>query len=139
MKVKDVMHQGATCVQPTTRVKEIAKRMRDNDIGVVPVCANDRLVGIITDRDITCRAAAATGNRGNMTAQEVMTKPAVCCSPEDYIGRAIELMEAKRVRQLPVTASQKTVVGILSLGDISQKLKIQLSGKVLQAVSAHHL
>jgi hypothetical protein len=64
MKVKDAMHKGVTCVEPTTPVKELAKRMRDSDIGAIPVCAEGRLVGIVTDRDITCRAVADTGNLG---------------------------------------------------------------------------
>jgi len=99
MKVKDVMHKGVTCVEPTTPVKELAKRMRDSDIGAIPVCADGRLVGIVTDRDIICRAVADTGNLGKMTAQDVMTKNVVCCSPEDYIDLAIDVIEANQVRR----------------------------------------
>ena len=139
MKVKDVMHKGVTCVEPTTPVKELAKRMRDSDIGAIPVCADGRLVGIVTDRDITCRAVADTGNLGKMTAQDVMTKDVVCCSPEDHIDLAIDVIEAKQVRRLPVTDSHKNVLRMLSLGDISHKVKKELSGEVLRMVSGHHL
>jgi CBS domain-containing protein len=113
--------------------------MRDSDIGAIPVCAEGRLVGIVTDRDITCRAVADTGNLGKMTAQDVMTKDVVCCSPEDHIDLAIDVIEAKQVRRLPVTDSHKNVLRMLSLGDISHKVKKQLSGEILRAVSGHHL
>ncbi len=139
MKVKDVMHKGATCVEPSTPIKEIAKRMRDADIGAIAVKADGHLVGIVTDRDITCRAFAHSDNLAKMTAENVMTKDVVCCSPDDDVHVAIEVMEAKQIRRLPVTDSQKTMVGMLSLGDVSHKVSKELSGEVLRAVSGHHL
>ncbi len=139
MKVKDVMHKGATCVEPSSPIKEIAKRMRDADIGAIAVKADGHLVGIVTDRDITCRAFAHGDNLAKMTAENVMTKDVVCCSPDDDVQIAIGIMEAKQIRRLPVTDSHKTMVGMLSLGDISHKVSKELSGEVLQAVSGHHL
>jgi CBS domain-containing protein len=139
MKVKDVMHKGTTCVEPSTPVKEIAKRMRDGDVGAIPVKADGRLVGIVTDRDITCRALADSGNPAKMTAKDVMTKDVVCCSPDDDVQIAIEAMEAKQIRRLPVTDSHKTMIGMLSLGDISHNVSKELSGEVLRAVSGHHV
>jgi len=139
MKVKDVMHKGTTCVEPSTPVKEIAKRMRDGDVGAIPVKADGRLVGIVTDRDITCRALADSGNPAKMTAKDIMTKDVVCCSPDDDVQVAIEAMEAKQIRRLPVTDSHKTMIGMLSLGDISHNVSKELSGEVLRAVSGHHV
>jgi CBS domain-containing protein len=139
MKVKDVMHKGTTCVETGTPVKEIAKRMRDSDVGAMPVNADGRLVGIVTDRDITCRALAGSGNLTTMTAEDVMTKDVLCCSLDDDIRVAIETMEAKQIRRLPVTDSHKAVIGMLSLGDISHKVSKELSGEALRAVSGHHV
>ena len=139
MKVRDAMHKGATWVEPTAPVTEVAKQMRENDVGAIPVRGNSHLMGIITDRDITCRAVAKSGDLGEMTAQDVMTKDVVCCSPDDDIGVAIKVMEAKQVRRLPVTDSHKAIVGILSLGDISHKIGKDKSGEVLRAVSEHHV
>ena len=134
MKVKDVMHKGTTCVESSTPVREIAKRMRESDVGAIPVKADSQLVGIVTDRDITCRALADSGNLAKMTAKDVMTKDVVCCSPDDDIQIAIETMEAARqIRRLPVTDSHKTMIGMLSLGDISHKVSKELSGKMLRA------
>jgi CBS domain-containing protein len=139
MKVKDVMHKGATSVAPNASLQDIAKRMRDNDIGVVPVTENGHLVGILTDRDIVCRAVADTSNLGKLTARDVMTRDVVCCSPDDDIDIAIDVMETKLVRRLPVTDSHKAMVGMLSFGDISHKVGKELSGEVLRALSGHHL
>lgn len=138
MKVKDAMHKGTTCVEPRTPVTDIAKRMRDTDVGAIPVRADGQMVGIITDRDITCRAVADSGNPSKLTAQDVMTKNVISCSPDDDISVAIKAMEAKKIRRLPVTDSDKAIVGMLSLGDISHKVGDELSGEVLRAVSAHH-
>jgi CBS domain-containing protein len=139
MNVKDIMHKGATCVEPSTPVSEIARRMRDMDVGAIPVKADGRLVGIVTDRDITCRALADGGNVAKLAAKDVMTKDVVCCSPDDDVKIAIEVMEAKQIRRLPVTDSHKTMIGMLSLGDISHKVSKELSGEVLRSVSGHHV
>ncbi len=139
MKVKDVMHKGATCVEPSTPVRDIAKRMRASDVGALPVKANGHLVGIVTDRDITCRAIGDSGDVSKMTARDVMTGDVVCCSPDDDIDVALEVMEAKQIRRLPVTDSHKAMIGMLSLGDISHKLSKDKSGEVLRAVSEHHI
>jgi CBS domain-containing protein len=139
MKVKDVMHEGATCVALNTPVREIAKRMVEGDVGALPVKANGNIVGIVTDRDIACRAVAESGDVAKMTARDVMSRDVVCCSPDDDIDVALEVMEAKQIRRLPVTDSHKTMIGMLSLGDISHKLSKDKSGEVLRAVSGHHI
>lgn len=138
MKVKDAMHKGATWIAPQTPVAEIAKRMRDSDIGAIPVQADGQLIGIVTDRDITCRAVVDGGDLGKLTAQDVMTKHVSYCSPDDDLTVAIHAMEAKKVRRLPVVDSHKEIVGMLSLGDISHKATTALSGEALRALSAHH-
>lgn len=139
MKVKEVMHTGATCVEPNTPIKEIAKRMRDADVGAIPVRANGQLVGIVTDRDLACRALANSDVVTTVTAQDVMTRDVVCCSADDDDEIAIDVMQAKQVRRLPVTDSHKNMIGLLSLGDLSHKVSKNLSAEVLRAVSGHHL
>lgn len=139
MKVKDVMHQGAIYIEPNTPLRDVAKHMHETDVGAIPVKANGSLVGIVTDRDIACRALANSGNVDKMTAKDVMTRDVVCCSPDDEIAQAIETMEAKQVRRLPVINSHKGLVGMLTLGDISHKVGKTLSGELLRAVSGHHI
>jgi CBS domain-containing protein len=138
MKVRDVMHKGIAFVEPNASLKQIAKRMRDEDVGAIPVRADGQLVGIVTDRDIACRAVANNDDLSALTARDVMTKNVACCSPDDDIAIAIKAMEAKKIRRLAVDDAQKGTVGMLSLGDISHKVPNELSGEVLRAVSAHH-
>jgi CBS domain-containing protein len=138
MKVKDVMHTGATCVGPGTPVKDIANRMRDDDVGAIPVKSDGQLVGIVTDRDITCRAVADSGKPAEMTAKDVMSKNVICCSPDDDIETAIQRMEVNKIRRLAVTDTGNAIVGMLSLGDVSHKVGKSRSGAVLRALSEHH-
>jgi CBS domain-containing protein len=138
MKVKDVMHKGARSVEQTTPIHEIAKQMRDFDIGALPVVAKGHVVGMITDRDLTCRALADGADLARLTAKDVMTKNAFCCSPEDDVKTAVQTMEQKQIRRLAVTDEHHTVIGMLSLGDISGRLNKQTCGEVLSAVAAHH-
>lgn len=137
MKVKDAMHAGTEWLAPSTPLVELAKRMRDKDIGCVPIGDNDRLVGMVTDRDITCRAVAAGGDFNKMTARDVMTKSIIFCRESEELSDAVRIMEQKQVRRLPVINDQKRLVGMLSLGDVSHKSR-EMSGEVMAAVSAHH-
>jgi CBS domain-containing protein len=138
MKVKDVMHSGVTWVDPNTSIPQIAKKMRDQDIGAVPVGENDRLIGMVTDRDICCRGLADGGDASKLTARDVMSKPIVYCKADDDVTEAIHLMEKSKIRRLPVINENKRMIGMLSLGDVSQRVTDQLSAEVMKAVSAHH-
>lgn len=138
MKVREAMHPGAHWVEPGTPVFEIAKLMRDQDIGSVPVGENDRLVGMVTDRDIVCRGIAEGRDCSTMTAGSVMSSGIVYCRESEELDDAVRIMEQHQIRRLPVINEDKRMVGILSLGDVSHTAPRQLSGEVLQSVSSHH-
>ena len=138
MKVKEVMHRGATWVDPNTPITEIAKMMRDGDIGSIPVGENDRLVGMVTDRDIICRGLASGGDCTKLTAGKVMSQPILYCRTEEDLEDALHIMKQKQVRRLPVIDGNKRLVGMLALGDISGKAGHQLTGEVIRSVAAHH-
>ncbi len=138
MKVKEAMHKDAKWVSPDTPISRIAKMMKDLDVGALPVGKEDRLVGMVTDRDIICRAIAGSSDPSRLTAQEVMTKGIVYCKADEDIEDALRLMESKQIRRLPVIDDNKRMVGMLSLGDVSHAVARTLSGEVLTAVSAHH-
>ena len=138
MKVKEAMHNGVEWMAPQTPVPEIARRMRDLDIGAIPVGENDRLIGMVTDRDIACRAVANGADLGTLTARDVMSKGIFYCRDSEELEDALRIMEQKQVRRLPVIDDQKRMVGILSLGDIAEATPHELSGEVVAAVSAHH-
>jgi CBS domain-containing protein len=138
MKVKDAMHKGAEWVAPTATVVELCKKMRDSDIGALPVGENDKLIGMVTDRDIVCRGLANGRDPSKLTARDVMSKSITWCRAEEDLDDAIKIMESKKIRRLPVIDDNKRLVGILSLGDISHADKAKNASKVLHAVSAHH-
>ena len=138
MKVKDVMHPGVTWMTPNTPISELARKMRDEDIGAIPIGDNDRLVGMVTDRDITCRALADGLDINRATAGDVMSRGIVYCGADADIEDAVRIMEKNQVRRLPVINEKKRMVGMLSLGDISHKVPHMLSGEVVETVSAHH-
>ena len=138
MKVKDVMHNGVSWVKPETKLNAIAKIMQSEDIGSVPVGENDHLIGMVTDRDITCRGLANGKNPAKLTARDVMTVGITYCRENEDVDDAIRIMEAKKIRRLPVINEKQRMVGMLSIGDISHSLPQDLSGEVMRAVSAHH-
>jgi CBS domain-containing protein len=138
MKVKDVMHRGVEWVEPETPITEIARKMRDEDIGAVPVGENDRLVGMVTDRDIVTRGLASVRNCLELVARDVMTKPIVYARADEDVDDALHIMVKNRIRRLPVIDENKRMAGILSLGDICEKAGRDLAGEVMRSVSAHH-
>ena len=138
MKVKQAMHQGVQWVDPSTSIKELAGLMREHDIGAIPIGENDRLVGMVTDRDIVCRCIAAGVDVAKATARDVMSKGIVFCSDQEELDDAARIMEDKRIRRLPVINQDKRMIGMLSVGDISQTGSRDLTGEVMQSVSAHH-
>ncbi len=138
MKVKDAMHMGAEWVEPQTPIADIARRMRELDIGAIPVGQNDRLIGMVTDRDIACRGVANGADLGKLTARDVMSKGIFYCRDSEDLEDAMRIMEQKQVRRLPVINDRKRMVGMLSLGDIADAAPHELSGEVIAAVSAHH-
>ena len=139
MKVKDAMHKGVDWVSPDTPVTEIAKLMREHDIGSIPIGANDRLIGMVTDRDIVCKGLAQDGfDAARRTARDVMTEGVHCCREDDDLAKAVRHMEALKVRRLPVINKGKRMVGILSLGDIGHSAPGDLLSECVKSVSAHH-
>lgn len=138
MKVKDVMHKGAEWVAPQTALADVAQRMRDLDIGAIPIGENDRLIGMVTDRDIACRGVANSQDWTKLTARDVMSKGIFYCNDTEELEDALRIMEQKQVRRLPVINDKKRMVGMLSIGDIADAAPHELSGEVIAAVSAHH-
>ncbi len=138
MQVKDAMHKTAEWVEAATPVQVVAAKMRDLDIGAMPIGEKDRLVGMVTDRDIAIRMVAAGKDAAKLTARDVMSTGIVYCRDTEDIGDAVRIMEQKQIRRLPVLNDKKRLVGVLSLGDIAHHAPRQLAGEVLSAVSAHH-
>jgi CBS domain-containing protein len=138
MKVKQAMHKGVQSRQPTTPIAELAKLMKDDDIGAVPIAENGKFLGMVTDRDIAVKAVANGSDVSKLTARDIMSSGLTCCNEDENIDKAVGLMEDKKIRRLPVTNAQHKLVGMLSLGDISHAVGKNVSGELVKAVSAHH-
>jgi CBS domain-containing protein len=134
MRVKDVMTENPQVVRPQASLKEAAEIMKSLDVGVVPVCENDRLVGMVTDRDIVVRAEAE-GLSPSAMVNQAMTSGVTFCLEEDDLDSAAKLMEEKQIRRLPVLNAQHRLVGIVSLGDLAVSGDQQTAGEVLERVS----
>jgi CBS domain-containing protein len=139
MKVKSAMHKGVDWVGPGTPLSDIAKLMRQHDIGSIPIGENDQLVGMVTDRDIVCKGLAKNGfDARTATARDVMTTGIHCCREDDDLAKAVHHMEELKIRRLPVINQSKRMVGILSLGDVGKAAPNELLSECVRSVSAHH-
>jgi CBS domain-containing protein len=137
MQVKDVMTSGVECISPTATLREAAQRMKELDVGPLPICGeDDRLAGMITDRDITIRAVAAGLDPSTAEVRDIMTPNVIYCFEDQDISDAAHMMEQNQIRRLLVLNRDKRLVGILSLGDLAVDTgDEQLAGHTLEAVS----
>ena len=138
VKVAHIMHQGASWIAPDTPLADIAGRMDQEDIGALPVGEDDRLIGMVTDRDIAVRAFANSLDPAQLKACDVMSKPIIYCTANEELEDAVRIMEREQVRRLPVIDENHRMVGMLSLGDVAAQAPASLAGETLKAVSAHH-
>ncbi len=135
MKVKEVMTKKVEMIRPDATISEAARMMKSLDIGILPVQEANKLTGIITDRDIVCRAIAAGKDPKTTLVKNAMTPEVFCCSEDEDIEEAAKLMEEKRVHRLIVLDDQNKPVGIFTLSDIAVKACDEhLSWEVLEKI-----
>ena len=136
MQLREVMTRHIEEIRPDANLKEAAEKMRSMDIGALPVCENDRLVGMLTDRDIAIRAVAEGRDPMQTCVRDAMSAGTVFCYEDDDVSEAARIMEQKQIRRLPVFNRQGRAVGIVSLGDLATRIgNDHLSGDVLEQVS----
>jgi CBS domain-containing protein len=136
MHVSEAMTPDVVSVTPETTLMEAAQLMRGLDVGPLPVSADGRLVGMITDRDITVRATAEGRDPRTTEVRDVMTPELIYCREDDDVERAAGRMQAGRIRRLLVVDDQMRLVGIVSLGDLAlHDPDGELSAKTLEKVS----
>lgn len=140
MKVQDAMCRDVKVVAPDQTLLEAASAMAEIDAGVLPVAENDRLTGMITDRDIAIRGVAR-GLAPNSKVSAVMSSEVKYCFEDQDISEVTQNMSDLKVRRLPVVSRDKRLVGILSLGDIATKCDSAEAAKALSGISepgGHH-
>jgi len=136
MLVSEIMTPRAECIGPDATLQEAANRMKELECGSLPVCDNDRLAGMLTDRDITIRSTSAGRDPTTGRVREAMTPGVIYCSEDEEVEEAARLMKQNQVRRLPVLNREKRLVGIVSLGDLAVETQDdQLAGSTLEAVS----
>jgi CBS domain-containing protein len=133
-KVADVMTQRPRAVTPQTPLDEVAQVMESDDVGAVPLVEGDRLVGIVTDRDIVVRAIAKGKDPKGMPASEVSSRELVTVHPDDDLSDALELMARHQVRRLAVTDDER-LVGVVSQADVALQAKDKKTGEVVESIS----
>lgn len=137
MQVCDVMTRDVQCIRPHASLVEAARHMKKLDIGSLPVCGDgDRLVGMLTDRDIVIRAVADNRDLNETKVQDVMTAEVKFCTEDQPVEHAAHLMSECQIRRLIVLNRDRRLVGIVSLGDLAlETADDELAGNALEGIA----
>ena len=134
MKVSEIMTRNVHVVTPDQSIQKAAQEMSREDVGALPIAENDRLVGMITDRDIAIRAVAE-GKGPKTTLREIMTEQVKYCYEDQDLDQILQNMGDIQMRRLPVVNREKRLVGIVSLGDLATKADEKKAGAALGNIS----
>ncbi len=138
MQVKEIMTKSPTFCTPEAGLQAAAQMMCDNDCGELPVLENKQTmkpVGVITDRDITCRAVARGKNPLGLKVSDCMSAPVVTVTPDTDIDVCCELIEMHQIRRVPVVDDRGRLCGIVAQADIARKCGVDKAGEVVRRVS----
>ena len=119
MEIREIMTRDVEVVAPNASLQTAAQRMKELNVGSLPVCDGQRLLGMVTDRDITIRATASGKNPNQTPVSDTMSSGITYCFEDQPVSEAAQVMEEKQIRRLPILNRQKKLVGIVSLGDLA--------------------
>ena len=137
MNVTEVMSRNPVCCTEDTTLEEVARLMCEHDCGEIPIIegrGSKRVIGVITDRDITCRAVAKGKDTRAYTAGDCMSAPAVTVKPDTLLEDCCRIMEARQIRRVPVVDERDACIGILSQADVALASQ-GMAGEVVARVS----
>lgn len=133
---RDIMHTGAECIGEHATLEYAAQRMRDLDVGALPICGDDdRLHGIITDRDIVTKCVASGGDPATVTAGGLAQGAPVTIDSMADVAQVLSVMEENRIRRLPVIESHR-LIGMITEADLARHLPEQSVGQFVEAICA---
>jgi len=135
MQLREMMTKPVEMITPQASLVDAARKMLIQDVGSLPVCEDEKLVGIITDRDITIRAIANGLDPAKTEVQEVMSHDVVYCGDNSDVEDACRLMQEQQVRRLVVTDEKSSPIGIVSIGDMALQMREEQAGEILRDVS----
>jgi CBS domain-containing protein len=136
MQLKEIMTTDVEVIRPESSVADAAKKMKSLDVGSLPVCDGQRLLGMITDRDITIGATAEERDPGNTLVRDCMSTGIVYCFEDQSTQEAERLMKEKQIRRLPVLTREKQLAGIVALGDLATRSgDVQQIGRAVREIS----
>ena len=121
MQLREIMMTDMEVIRPDTSVSQAAQKMRSIGVGALPVCEGKRLVGMVTDRNITLRATAYGHDPNTTPVRHYMSCDLICCFEDRDIKEAEELMRQRRVHQLPILTRDKQIAGIVALDDLARR------------------
>ena len=136
MKISDCMTRDVELANPDMTLREAARCMGECDAGVLPVGENDRLVGMLTDRDIAIRGVAQ-GKGPDATVRETMSPEVRWCFEDDDVEEVLQHMAEEQIRRMPVLNAEKRLVGIVSLADLTEATQPHRTGQALSEISRH--
>lgn len=134
MKIRDVMSKDVQVARPEDTLQNVAGRMAAGDFGFIPVADGDRLIGALTDRDIVVRGVAS-GAGPEARVLDVLSRDALVVRADDDLKVALDLMSSRQIRRLPVVDKDGRLVGVVSLGDLSTRVKERYAGEALEEIS----
>lgn len=134
-QVSDFMTPNPECVSEKDSIRDVARIMKDQDTGVVPVVDGKRIIGLITDRDIVVRGIAEGKDLANVNVKELMTKSVRSVREDQTVNEVLELMGNAEIRRVPVVNTRDEIVGILSIGDIAKDNQDGKVGQALESIS----
>jgi CBS domain-containing protein len=136
MKLREIMTSDVEILHPDDTLLTAARKMRERDIGFLPVYDGDQLIGVVTDRDLVMRGLAAGMQPDAMIGRDLLTAPAIYCYDDQSVDEASGLMRDNQIRRLVILhRGDDRVIGVVSLGDLAMNADKKTSGEVLQSVS----
>lgn len=136
MQINEIMTKQVEYADPQATLLELATRMQEQNVGAIPIAENDRLVGMVTDRDIVVRGMAGNRKVDGLTAKEVMSDKLLYCRNDQNAEEVLANMREQQVRRLPVINADKQLVGMVSLGDLSMHCNSAATGDALKGICA---
>lgn len=136
-QVKECMTKNANYINSSTTVQQAAKLMKEKDIGFLPVGDNDKIIGIVTDRDLVVRSLANGKDITSTTVKDIMSPGCLYCFEEDSVEDVTKNLGKNKVHRLTVLNKSKRLVGVITLGDVSRKGAAQKAGEALSTITKH--